>query len=68
MMRRSKIVCTIGPASRSRAALERLADAGMDVARLNFSHGTLEERREDIAAIREVGRSLDRPLAQHSRR
>ena len=52
-MRRTKIVCTIGPASSSPEALDRLVAAGMDVARLNFSHGTHAEHAEVIRAIRE---------------
>ena len=44
-MRRTKIVCTIGPASSSPEALDRLVTAGMDVARLNFSHGTTPSTR-----------------------
>ncbi len=51
--RRTKIVCTIGPASRSREALDRLVAAGMDVARLNFSHGTHPEHAQAIRTIRE---------------
>ena len=51
-MPRTKIVCTIGPASRSPEALRRLAQAGMDVARLNFSHGSHEEHAAVIAAVR----------------
>ena len=47
-MRRTKIVCTIGPATRSAAMLDRLVAAGMDVARLNFSHGTHAEHAEVI--------------------
>ncbi len=52
-MRRTKIVCTIGPASSSPQMLDRLVAAGMDVARLNFSHGTHAEHAEVIRAIRE---------------
>src|SRR5262249_14274230 len=52
-VRRAKIVCTIGPATRTRAVLDRLVRAGMDVARLNFSHGTQAEHLEGIRLIRE---------------
>jgi pyruvate kinase len=50
--RHSKIVCTIGPASRSTRIIERLLAAGMDVARLNFSHGSHEEHAQTIALLR----------------
>ncbi len=50
--RHSKIVCTIGPASGSRRMIEKLLHAGMDVARLNFSHGTHEEHAATIALLR----------------
>jgi pyruvate kinase len=50
--RHSKIVCTIGPASKSRRVVEKLLRAGMDVARLNFSHGTHEEHAANIALLR----------------
>ncbi len=60
--KRTKIVCTIGPATRSEAALERLARAGMDVARLNFSYGTRAEHGQLITAIRTVARKLKRPI------
>ena len=53
-MRKTKIVCTIGPASESRETLGRMMDAGMNVARLNFSHGTQEEHAAKIALIREI--------------
>ena len=50
--RHSKIVCTIGPASRSPKMIDRLLKAGMDVARLNFSHGTHEEHAKNISMLR----------------
>ena len=52
-MRRTKIVCTIGPAVSSAEMIEKLINAGMDVARLNFSHGTYEEHAQMIKIIRE---------------
>lgn len=62
-MRRTKIVCTIGPATRSPEALRQLAQAGMDVARLNFSHGTHEEHAEVITRLRAVSDEIQRPIA-----
>jgi pyruvate kinase len=55
---KTKIVCTIGPASRSEAVLERLMLQGMNVARLNFAHGTLQGHKEDIRRIRAVAGKL----------
>lgn len=52
-MRRTKIVCTIGPASESREQVQALLAAGMDIARLNFSHGTHEEHARRIAILKE---------------
>jgi pyruvate kinase len=60
---RTKIVCTIGPASESPETIERLIVAGMDVARLNFSHGTHERHAEAIAAIRDLSARRGRPVA-----
>jgi pyruvate kinase len=57
---KTKIVCTIGPASRSEAVLERLMLQGMNVARLNFAHGTLQGHTEDIQRIRAVASRLQR--------
>ncbi|RPJ04406.1 MAG: pyruvate kinase, partial [Deltaproteobacteria bacterium] len=57
---KTKIVCTIGPASRSEAVLERLMYQGMNVARLNFAHGTLQGHKEDIRRIRAVASNLQR--------
>jgi len=55
---KTKIVCTIGPASRSEAVLEQLILCGMNVARLNFAHGTRQGHREDIRRIRTVAARL----------
>jgi pyruvate kinase len=57
---KTKIVCTIGPASRSEAVLEQLILQGMNVARLNFAHGTLQGHTEDIQRIRAVAARLQR--------
>jgi pyruvate kinase len=61
--RRTKIVATLGPASSSRESVLELARAGMDVARLNFSHGTHEDHAKWAALVREVGEEVDRPIA-----
>ncbi len=57
-MRRTKIVCTIGPASESEERLEQLMRAGMNVARLNFSHGTHEQHAIIIERVREISARL----------
>jgi pyruvate kinase len=62
-MARTKIVCTIGPASRSPGTLEQLIRAGMDVARLNFSHGTQAEHLEVITEVRRIAQRLGRSVA-----
>ncbi len=62
-MRRTKIVATIGPASDSPEQIEKLILAGMNVARLNFSHGSHEEHARRIALIRETASRLGRPVA-----
>ena len=62
-MRRTKIVCTIGPASQSPETLEQLIRAGMDVARLNFSHGTQAEHLEVITTVRRIATGLGRSVA-----
>jgi len=62
-MRNAKIVCTIGPASDSSAQLRALAAAGMNVARMNASHGTPEGRRELVDRIRTVDSETEHPLA-----
>ena len=62
-MRKTKIVCTIGPASDSEEMLKKLCLAGMNVARLNFSHGTHEEHLRRIETIRKVRDELNLPIA-----
>ncbi len=62
-MRRTKIVATIGPASRDPETLVRLVEAGMDVARLNFSHGTRERHAETAERVREASLRAGRPVA-----
>jgi pyruvate kinase len=60
---RTKIVCTLGPSTNSRETLRSLMEAGLNVARLNFSHGTHEEHARTIATVRAVAESLGRPVA-----
>ncbi|AWB27473.1 pyruvate kinase [Halococcoides cellulosivorans] len=62
-MRNAKIVCTLGPASDSKAQIRDLAEAGMSVARLNASHGSPEDRKDVIDRIRAVDEEVDRSLA-----
>ena len=62
-MRKAKIICTLGPASNARPVLEAMIRAGMDVARLNFSHGTYEEHARRLDLIRSLSRKLRRPVA-----
>ncbi|HNW58802.1 MAG TPA: pyruvate kinase [bacterium] len=62
-MRSTKIVATLGPASREPAVLEQLIDAGMNVARINFSHGTYAEHAALIADVRRVAAMKEQPVA-----
>src|SRR5215471_12687797 len=61
--RHSKIVCTIGPATRSARMIDLLFAAGMDVARLNFSHGTQEDHARSIAMLRYASGKHEKPVA-----
>ncbi|MDP9146301.1 MAG: pyruvate kinase, partial [Acidobacteriota bacterium] len=61
--RHSKIVCTIGPASCSRRIVQGLLNAGMDVARLNFSHGTHEDHAANIALLRAASLKRGKPIS-----
>ncbi len=62
-IQKTKIICTIGPASESPEVLEQMVRAGMDVARLNFSHGSYEEHERKIRRIREISERLGKPVA-----
>ncbi|MBI4473815.1 MAG: pyruvate kinase, partial [Acidobacteria bacterium] len=63
MIRRTKIVCTIGPASDSEEMIAKLIAAGMNVARVNFSHGTHDYHRAVIRRIKQVRKALNKPVA-----
>lgn len=62
-VRRTKIVATIGPACRDPETLARMVEAGLDVARLNFSHGTREEHAENVRLVREASKRAGRQVA-----
>ena len=62
-MRKTKIICTIGPASENEETLTQMCLAGMNVARLNFSHGTYPEHEKKIQLIKQVRQKLDLPIA-----
>jgi len=62
-MRKAKIICTIGPASDTEERLRQLLQAGMDVARLNFSHGRYDEHLKKIKLIRKVSLEMNKPVA-----
>lgn len=62
-MRKTKIICTIGPASQDEGVLTKMCQAGMNVARLNFSHGSHTEHKEIIDLIKKVREKLGLPIA-----
>ena len=62
-MRKTKIICTIGPASDNEETLSKMCEAGMNVARLNFSHGTHADHQKRIDMIKEVRKELNLPIA-----
>ena len=62
-MRKVKIVCTLGPACSDYDVLRTMAEAGMNVARLNFSHGEYETHALNLKLVRRVEEEIKRPLA-----
>jgi pyruvate kinase len=62
-MRKTKIICTIGPASNNEKTLTSMCKAGMNVARLNFSHGTHEEHQKNIDLLKSVREKVNMPIA-----
>jgi pyruvate kinase len=62
VMRRTKIVATLGPASSSPEMIRQLVNAGMDVARLNFSHGSYDDHARTVATLRKISDELDTPV------
>lgn len=65
IMSKTKIVCTIGPASESKEMLTKLVKAGMNVMRLNFSHGTHEEHEEKINTLLEINKEIIRTKCRY---
>jgi pyruvate kinase len=61
--RKARIICTLGPSSSSPEVLEAMIRAGMDVARLNFSHGTHDEHRARVDLIRKISKKVGKPIA-----
>ena len=61
-MKKTKIVCTLGPACRNEETLSKMILAGMNVARLNFSHGSYEEHKKNIEMLKDIRKKLNVPL------
>ena len=62
-MKKTKIICTMGPACSNEDTLARMIHGGMNVARFNFSHGTHEEHRARMDLVKKVRRTLNAPIA-----
>ena len=61
-MRKTKIICTLGPATDNYEIIKKLVKKGMDIARLNFSHGTHEEYKKKIEIVRKVSKELGKSV------
>ncbi len=62
MEKKTKIVCTIGPASENPEMIKKLVNEGMNIARLNFSHGSYEEQGARVKMVRDVSKELKKPI------
>ena len=62
-IRKTKIICTLGPSTDKEGVLRQLIEAGMDVARFNFSHGSHEEQLGRLERLREIREELNVPVA-----
>ena len=62
-MRKTKIICTLGPNADDRAVMKKLVENGMNVARFNFSHGTHEEQKKRMDMLKDVREEVGRPVA-----
>ena len=60
---RTKIVCTLGPATSTAEAIDSLIESGLDVARINFSHGTHKQHARTIGIVRDLATKRGRPIA-----
>ena len=62
-MKKTKIICTIGPASQNPDTIKEMIEAGMNVCRLNFSHGSYEEQKEKLMTVVRISEEMKRPVA-----
>ena len=62
-MKKTKIICTIGPASQNPETIKAMIEAGMNVCRLNFSHGSYEEQKEKLMTVVRISEEMKRPVA-----
>ena len=62
-MKKTKIICTMGPACTDHDTLTKMVEAGMNVARFNFSHGSHEEHQRNIQLVKQIREELDQPIA-----